>query len=125
MGRLLSYGLEGSSAKLARAVGLHVGRWVYLVDAADDYADDVKYHRYNALACLYGDSAPTLTPERRESLRLSLLGELAELEKAFDLLDTSHDPDLAGLLSNILYMGMPREAERVLIPERNDTAAQS
>ena len=55
-----------------------------------------------------------LTPERRESLRLSLLGELAELEKAFDLLETSHDPDLAGVLSNILYLGMPKEAERVL-----------
>ena len=125
MGKILAYGLEGNDAKLAHAIGLRMGRFVYILDAADDYAEDVKYHRYNALACLYGDSVPTLSPERRESLRLSLLGELAELEKAFDLLDTSHDPDLAGLLSNILYMGMPREAERVLIPERNDTAAQS
>ena len=35
-------------------------------------------------------------------------------EKAFDLLDTSHDSDLGGILSNILYLGMPGEAERVL-----------
>ena len=114
MGKLLAYGLEGNQAKLAHTVGLHVGRWVYILDAADDYAEDVRLHRYNPLACLYGDSAPTLTPERRESLRLALLGELTELEKAFDLLDTAHDPDLGGILSNILYMGMPREAERVL-----------
>ena len=114
MGNILAYGLEGNQATLAHAVGLSVGRWVYILDAADDYVEDMKRGRYNPLACLYGDSAPTLTPERRESLRLSLLGELAELEKAFDLLDTSHDTDLAGVLSNILYLGMPKEAERVL-----------
>lgn len=114
IGSILAHGLEGNQATLARTVGLHVGRWVYILDAADDYTEDVKRHRYNPLACLYGDSATTLSSERRESLRLSLLGELTELEKAFDLLDTSHDPDLGGLLSNILYLGMPREAERVL-----------
>ena len=117
MGSILAHGLEGNQATLARTVGLRVGRWVYILDAADDYAEDAKCHRYNPLACLYGDSTTTLSPERRESLRLSLLGELAELEKAFDLLDTAHDPDLSGLLSNILYQGMPREAERVLATE--------
>ena len=114
MGSILAYGLEGNQAKLARKLGLHVGRWVYILDAADDYVEDIKRHRYNPLACLYGDSVPALSSERRESLRLSLLGELAELEKAFDLLDTSHDSDLGGILSNILYLGMPGEAERVL-----------
>ena len=118
MGSILAYGLEGNQATLARTVGLYVGRWVYILDAADDYAEDVKRRRYNPLACLYGDSAATLSRERRESLRLSLLGESAELEKAFDLLDTSHDPDLGGLLSNILYLGMPREAERVLTADK-------
>ena len=114
MGNILAHGLEGNQATLAHAVGLSMGRWVYILDAADDYAEDMKRGRYNPLACLYGDSAMALTTERRESLRLSLLGELAELEKAFDLLETSHDPDLGGVLSNILYLGMPKEAERVL-----------
>ena len=115
MGDLLAYGLEGNSARLAHTIGLHVGRWIYILDAADDYAEDVKHQRYNPLVCLYGHTAtPELTPDRRESLRLSLLNELAELEKAFDLLDTAEDPDLGGILSNILYMGMPEEAKRIL-----------
>ena len=121
MGSILAHGLEGNHARLARTVGLHVGRWVYILDAADDYAEDAKRHRYNPLACLYGDGATTLSPGRRESLRLSLLGELAELEKAFDLLDTSHDPDLGGILSNILYMGLPHEADRVLAVDETPT----
>lgn len=122
MGNILAHGLEGNQATLAHAVGLSVGRWVYILDAADDYAEDMKHRRYNPLACLYGDSAPTLTPERRESLRLSLLGELAELEKAFDLLDTAHDPDLGGVLTNVLYWGMPKEAERVLTADEKQGA---
>jgi hypothetical protein len=115
MGELLAYGLEGNQAKLAHTIGLRVGRWVYIVDAADDYAEDVKQHRYNPLACLYGTAAADeLTPTQRDGLRTALLCELSELEKAFDLLDTPEDPDLGGILSNILYMGMPREAERIL-----------
>lgn len=118
MATLLAYGLEGNQAKLAHTIGLHVGRWVYILDAADDFADDVKAHRYNPLACLYGDPTMTALPtEKRESLRVALLNELAELERAFDLLDTAENPDLHGLLSNILYLGMPREAERVLLGE--------
>ena len=115
MGSLLAYGLEGNQAKLAYTVGLHVGRWVYLVDAADDYAEDVKYARYNPLACLYADPAMTeLSEEKRQEIKTALLAELMELERAFDLLDTADHPNLSGVLSNILYEGMPREAERVL-----------
>jgi hypothetical protein len=119
MATLLGYGLEGNQAKLARTIGLHVGRWVYILDAIDDYAEDMKTGRYNPLACLYGDPAMTTLPtEKRESLKIALLNELSELERAFDLLDTADHSDLAGILSNILYMGMPREAERVLFGEQ-------
>lgn len=120
MGKLLAYGLEGNEAKLAHTVGLRLGRWVYILDAADDYAEDVKYRRYNPLACLYADPSMTeLTPRKREELKIALLAELAELECAFDLLDTADRPDLRGILSNILYEGMPRQIERVLFGQRS------
>lgn len=120
MAVLLAYGLEGKQAKLACKIGRHVGRWVYILDAADDYAEDVEKGRYNPLACLYGDPTMTrLSEEKRQELRIALLCELSELECAFDLLDVSENPDLGGVLRNILYFGMPREAERVLFPEEN------
>lgn len=117
MATLLAYGLTGDAAKLARKIGRHVGRWVYILDAADDYAEDVKRGRYNPLACLYGDPTMTeLSEEKRQEIRTALLCELSELECAFDLLDLSENPDLGGVLRNILYLGMPKEAERVLFP---------
>ncbi|MBQ9151976.1 MAG: hypothetical protein IJX72_06975, partial [Clostridia bacterium] len=115
MATLLGYGLTGNAAKLAHTIGYHVGRWVYILDAADDFAEDVKAKRYNPLACLYGDPAMTELPERkRQELKTALLAELLELERAFDLLDTADNPNLGGVLANILYEGMPREAEHVL-----------
>ena len=120
MALLLAHGLTGNQAKLAHKIGLHVGRWVYILDAADDFAEDLKRGRYNPLACLYADlltADPTLKElphGKREELKIALTCELAELECAFDLLDTSDNPDLEGILRNILYLGMPHEAERVL-----------
>ena len=126
MAELLAYGLTGDQAKLAHTVGRHVGRWVYILDAADDFAEDRKQGRYNPLACLYGDPAMTALPEnKREEIRLALLAELSELECAFDLLDTDDRPDMGGVLKNFLYMGMPREAERVLFGEEKTQRKKS
>ncbi len=118
MSALLAAGLEGDRQRLATAIGRHVGRWIYILDAADDYADDVRNGRYNPFACLYtppGEApAPALSPERLEEIRTALLGELLGLEQAIDLLPPTSDPELAALISNILYLGMPRRAEAVL-----------
>ncbi len=115
MATLLAYGLQGNAAKLAKQIGRHVGRWVYILDAADDFFEDVKTGRYNPLVCLYGDpDMKELPMQKREELKTALLCELSELECAFDLLDTAENPDLEGVLHNILYLGMPKEAERVL-----------
>lgn len=125
MALLLAQGLTGKPAKLAHKIGLHVGRWVYILDAADDFSEDLKQGRYNPLACLYADLLATdptireLPQTKREELKIALTCELAELECAFDLLDDTDDPDLEGILRNILYLGMPKEAERVLFGDRD------
>ena len=126
MAALLAHGLTGKEATLGRKIGYHVGRWVYILDAADDFKEDVKKGRYNPLACLYADASMTELPtEKRGELRDALLAELSELECAMDLLDTSDDPDLSGILSNILYLGMPSEAQRVLFGEGRDPETES
>lgn len=115
MACLLSHGLEGDAARLAHVIGRHVGRWVYILDAADDFDRDVEKGRYNPFICLYGDPTMTALPRnKREEIRTALVGELLGLEKAFDLLDLDYDPDLRGLLLNILYEGMPARAHQVL-----------
>ena len=113
MSDLLSWGLDGSEERIARTLGRHVGRWIYIVDAADDFEQDRKCKRYNPFDCLWqgGD----MTDDRREQIRAALICELQEMERAIDLLEL--DGDLGGIIRNVMYYGMPLAAERVLTGE--------
>lgn len=89
----------------------HVGRWIYLTDAADDLQEDLKHSRYNPLAARFGPEpdmdyvATTMT----HSLHLA--------QAAFDLLpQTCWSP----ILENILTLGLPRVQALVLAGEWNN-----
>lgn len=113
MADLLAYRLEGEPARLARTVGRHVGRWIYIIDAADDFDEDIKRGRYNPLVCLW--QSDVMTDSHREEIRVALLGELMGVERAMDLLTYDNgQEDLRGVLHNILYEGMPGTARRIL-----------
>ena len=113
---ILSFGLEGDSEKIMRNIGRHIGRWIYIVDAADDLEDDLKKERFNAFACLYGRK---LDADERESVSDSLKLELFSAEPAFDLIDYNDLPHIEGIINNIIYRGMPKTALRVLDIEPN------
>lgn len=88
----------------------HVGRWIYLIDAADDLSEDLAKGRYNPLAARFGPEpdmdyvATTMT----HSLHLA--------QAAFDLLpQTCWSP----ILENILVLGLPRVQALVLAGEWN------
>lgn len=115
MADLMAYRLEGDQARIARAIGRHVGRWIYIMDAADDFDEDIKHGRYNPLVCLW--QSHDMTDARREELRVALLGELLGVERAMDLITFSEgQDDLRGVLRNVLYEGMPGTARRILAP---------
>lgn len=109
---ICAYGLEGTQAKLAAAIGYHTGRWIYLIDALDDRAADVERGSYNPLNLMYGTSA--LTAEQTETFSAHLTEELMEIESALDLTDGDAFPEGMALLRNMLYLGMPRVAEAIL-----------
>jgi len=108
---IVSFGLEGNEKKIMRKIGKHIGRWIYIVDAADDLEEDIKKHRFNAFACLYGGNIPN---EDKESVSNSLRLELLVAEPAFDLIDYNELYDIEAIVSNIIYRGMPKTVESVL-----------
>lgn len=115
MADMLSFGLDGTEQKLARDIGRHIGRWIYIIDAVDDFDEDVKKNRYNPFICLYGKDG--FTPERKEAVKIALLNELCQSEGAFDLLELSDSPDIAGILDNIRFIGLPSVADGVIYPK--------
>ncbi len=117
MAELLSHGLEGEAKRLGHELGRRLGRWIYLIDAIDDFEEDQSKGRYNPFVCLWKDGE--ITAQRREDLQNALLSELVAVENALDLLDPgdTENSNLWGVVRNILYLGMPATAHRVVFPD--------
>ena len=96
--------------------GYCLGRWIYLMDAVDDLAEDLQQGRYNPYAAarklLPGDEAAVR--ETREYAGLTLNACLAECTAAYNLLEIRR---FDGILRNILELGMPAAQRRVIAGE--------
>ncbi len=105
LGCAFAYGLSGDDARILFEIGRHTGRFIYLADAAEDYADDRRRGNYNPLVLFHGGR--DMTPQEKNALHTALLLELTALERAIALLPTKRD-DLSEITDNILYIGLPR-----------------
>jgi hypothetical protein len=88
----------------------HLGRWVYIIDACDDYKDDVKAGRYNPVAVLYPPNLGKLPEEGVLRMKTTLTHSNNLMGSAFELL-----PETAWseTVRNIIYLGMPDACTRV------------
>jgi len=102
---LFAAGLEGAKGRIAREVGRHIGKWIYFCDAADDFEKDKKRGSFNPFA------SEEILPKER--INTALLLELDAAAKAVELIDFE-DSGVEAVLKNILYLGMPKTAGRVL-----------
>ena len=77
----------------------HLGRWIYLADAADDLREDKAKGRYNPIDARYG-GAPRL-----DEVETTMNHSLALMRSAFHLLPTNR---WQAVVENILYLGLPQ-----------------
>ena len=79
-----------------RTLGFHLGRFIYLADAAVDYRKDQKKGKYNPLIAMGSDED---WPRWEEYLVLAL----GQCTRAYEMLPLVQDKDI---LDNILYSGV-------------------
>lgn len=108
--------LEG---RIAAELGRHIGRFIYIVDAADDLGDDLKSGAYNPFILPDGDTLEAFY-KNAESLRASLTMELVAIEAALELIDFSAVPEYGEILKNIIYLGLPELIERIISKNPSD-----
>lgn len=108
---ILSYGLDTKKSAIACKIGRHIGKWIYIADALDDYYDDTAQGRYNPFIKLYSDG---ISPENKEGIRAALMHELIEACLGFDLIEYGNNDTLRGVVSNIIYCGMPRRIDDII-----------
>ena len=89
----------------------HLGRWVYLVDAADDLEKDAASGNYNPVALRYGLSGGVWTEEARESFAATLDHSIHMMATAFELWDFGV---WTPVLETTLYTGLFRVGKAVL-----------
>lgn len=86
---LLSSAAEGVEEPVRRRVLeqilYHLGRWVYLIDAADDLKKDAESGNYNPVALRYGLKDGTWDPESRHAFAVTLDHSIHQMAAAFEL----------------------------------------
>jgi len=114
LGDLFAFGLSGADGAVARSVGVGTGRFIYLCDAMDDLAEDIRRRRYNPLALLWGDMALDESGHPsamvREAFGTAVLLDLEKTGLAVELLPAG---PLTEIVKNIVYLGMPETANRI------------
>ena len=100
--------------------GYHLGKWIYLIDAADDIEENLESGAYNPLLQRFGYRAgeenAEETPEQfrariDERLRFNLYHYLAVLGESFEALDIKKN---SGIIENGIYFGLNRRTDEVL-----------
>ncbi len=107
MASLLSHcALTESQTRVLERMGLFLGRWIYLSDAADDVQKDIKSGGFNPFA-----------EKVKGGFKIQALAEpllnscIYEVTTAFDLLNIRRYNDI---LINAFYLGMPEVKKAVL-----------
>ena len=89
----------------------HLGRWVYLIDAADDMKKDIAEGGYNPVSLRYGLSDGVWTPESRREFALTLDHSIHQMAAAFELWDFGV---WAPILQVTFYQGLFQVGRAVL-----------
>lgn len=89
----------------------HLGRWIYLIDAADDLAKDTAAGSYNPLPLRYGLTGGVLDEGSRGALARTLDASVRAMAAAFELADFG---SYQGVVRNVVYMGLYQVAGGVL-----------
>lgn len=112
LGKILSLGSDGGERELLNTLGYMIGRYVYILDAADDLPGDVKRGNFNPFAARAGELE---SESGRAGFAKSVMQMLnltqSEAVKALGELDIKR---FDGILENIIYDGLTACARETL-----------
>ena len=104
--------LQEFSTEYTRQLFYMVGKWIYLIDALDDYDKDIKKNNYNVFRSLY----------KRENYDKLISNHYQEIVNNFGLIFSQISEVMPkikfhfnqDLLQNIIYRGLPQTTKKIL-----------
>lgn len=109
LGEIFAYGLEGSDRTVTYECGFHLGKFILLADAIDDYDKDLESGKYNPFVISYGGAK--LTKENKQTVKTALLMECKKLESAVNLIPFGNKITIENIVRNIIYLGLTKRIE--------------
>lgn len=113
------FGAEESVLRVYEQVGYFLGRWVYLIDAADDMEKDIQTGAFNPFLIQHhlgkGSTKEELNNVRK-MINQTLNMTLARLTAAFNLLEFKH---FGPILGNVIQKGLPAMQKQILFEKEN------
>lgn len=111
--------IEGGDPQINRllaALGYHLGKWIYLIDAWEDIGENIASGAYNPLLYRFGwnkagESQENFRKRIYDDVERNLLIYLSEMSKIVDLLALGKNKDI---IENVVYMGLLRRTEKSL-----------
>ena len=90
-----------------------LGKWVYIMDAIDDLEEDSKKSRYNPFIAKYGkcENKKEYINKNKKELEFICNSTYNDLADAYDAMDVKV---AEGVLSNIIYKGIPMQIGKLL-----------
>ena len=116
LGNLMRLGAKEHADAYYR-FGYCVGRWVYLIDAADDLRKDMKQKNFNVFVQRFQLKEPTLTQEAEAEITAML--EMTEAN-AIQALESTGLTVLYPILENIVLDGMHQQTQQIMKGNKSD-----
>ncbi len=112
LGKVISLGFDGECREKLYSLGYTVGRFVYILDAADDLEDDLKSGSFNPFRAEYGDI-------KDESCRKAFAERADQMlnlthSRALEVLDEIEKNRFEDILENIVFDGLDYSRKAVL-----------
>lgn len=95
---------DGAERLVYYEFGYQIGRWIYFVDAADDYAKDKKHKSFNPFLKIKSDDTV--------ALMTSVLNQ--SLARAYTARNLIEITDFKGIIDNMLLYGLPTVQNKVI-----------
>ena len=109
LGEIFSYGYDGEARLVSYECGLHLGKFIYAADAAEDYDKDARSGSYNPYVIQYG--AAPLTDENRQSIKTGLILECSRIEAAVNLMPFDGKATIENIIKNVIYLGLVKRID--------------
>ncbi len=109
LSEIFAYGFDKNSpeGRISAEIGFHIGRFIYIIDAVDDYGKDIKSGGYNPFKEIYGDDSEKFaadTPILKDALTMTL----GKVSGAVEIIDFGEIPEFGEIIKNIIYLGLTK-----------------